>query len=372
MARRRLICAATVIYKAERCIHLDAIAFDWIVIFFVVSTQRAMPRLCGAGVIPFSVNEHGDVLFLLAKERYVANWRGSSRWSGFEGGAKSGEGVVENAVREFYEESISAFDDGGTACLSEQFENGDYAMRVNVITGQLCQSHSTQTLHVTFVKQFPYLPALPGIFNTKRNELIALQQCSETLNKLKRELPEPKYPFLREGSLLSIAGMHYVVCDIVNVSLSQSHRSVMTITLKLRASCVPETAECATSVRLHRITMHVAGMLAISAHTYTSWFNTRRNTEDLLTNTSAPPDSMVIQRTTSGRLDKLYILPEFLEKSCVRYWSYEELKTLMYKQRPFIDEFRPYFIRVLRLVLTRFTNGNDVYSKSDPLTGITT
>lgn len=50
-------------------------------------------RIMGAGVLPVRI-VRGIVQLLLGKERYVSNWRGSHKWSGFEGGRKPGEDWV--------------------------------------------------------------------------------------------------------------------------------------------------------------------------------------------------------------------------------------------------------------------------------------
>lgn len=64
-------------------------------------------RIMGAGVLPVRI-VRGTVQLLLGKERYVSNWRGSHKWSGFEGGRKPGEDIESTAAREFIEESISS------------------------------------------------------------------------------------------------------------------------------------------------------------------------------------------------------------------------------------------------------------------------
>jgi|MDTE01.2.fsa_nt_gb hypothetical protein len=64
-------------------------------------------RIMGAGILPVRV-VRDKLQVLLGKERYIPNWRGSHKWSGFEGGRKPGEEIEYNAAREFIEESISS------------------------------------------------------------------------------------------------------------------------------------------------------------------------------------------------------------------------------------------------------------------------
>ena len=44
-------------------------------------------KIVGGGVIPVCI-VNGEVKILLGKERYINHWRGSLKWSGFEGGRK--------------------------------------------------------------------------------------------------------------------------------------------------------------------------------------------------------------------------------------------------------------------------------------------
>lgn len=60
----------------------------------------------GAGVIPVSRDPNGEYHLFLGRERYQPSFRGSCRWSGFEGSRKEGESAVETASREFQEESL--------------------------------------------------------------------------------------------------------------------------------------------------------------------------------------------------------------------------------------------------------------------------
>ena len=50
----------------------------------------------GSGIIPISIDETGNMYILLAKEKYSPSWKGSNRWSGFEGGKKNLEIILES------------------------------------------------------------------------------------------------------------------------------------------------------------------------------------------------------------------------------------------------------------------------------------
>ena len=60
----------------------------------------------GAGIVPVSQDENGEYRFLLGRERFLPQWKGSCRWSGFEGARKGDESMRVAAAREFAEESL--------------------------------------------------------------------------------------------------------------------------------------------------------------------------------------------------------------------------------------------------------------------------
>jgi predicted NUDIX family NTP pyrophosphohydrolase len=60
----------------------------------------------GAGVLPYAIDEHGEIHVLLGRERFVSSWKGSCTWSGFEGSKKDNETIANTAIREFVEESL--------------------------------------------------------------------------------------------------------------------------------------------------------------------------------------------------------------------------------------------------------------------------
>lgn len=297
-------------------------------------------------MLPFVVTDAGEVLFVLAKERYVPHWRGSSRWSGFEGGTKSGEGAVENAVREFCEESICIFD-CARHHLSKELEGKDYSMRVNIVTEQR-KVAPLPSLHATFVKRFEYVRNLPERFEARRKDLMALQQASESLDALTRALPEGRYPFVREGCQLWVGGDAFLVHEVADVSLEDG---VFKAAFRLRPPGEP-----AATVKKKRVTMIVGGNgpLYASAQAYTAWFHGRARAEAMLRDTAPPPSSMSIERLPNGHILSLHVLSEFLEKSCIRYWTIDELTSAMRNRAHTSDVFRPYFVLVLRTVLESF------------------
>jgi hypothetical protein len=59
------------------------------------------------GVLPYSINEKGNIVFLLGKERYEKDWNDSLLWSGFGGKLEdTDESIIHGIAREAYEESM--------------------------------------------------------------------------------------------------------------------------------------------------------------------------------------------------------------------------------------------------------------------------
>lgn len=302
-----------------------------------------MNRLCGAGVIPFCQHE-GKVLFLLAKERYVPHWRGSSRWSGFEGGVKPEEDVVENAVREFCEESICVMNvDAGT--LRDQIKNNEYAMRVNIITESRKLSCPLPSLHATFVKEFRYDSDIPRQFEERRKDLMALQQVSESLDMFTRSLPDSAYPFLRESHSVDMPDGRFIVHEILSVSL-ESNVFIARLLLK--------HAETGRE-RTKTIAVHISERNVAATRAYKTWFDFRSRCEKMLKVTHAPDASYSVVRNPNGTIKTLHVFSEFLEKSCVRYWEFDELSECLRNRPQSSEVFRPYFVLVIRTVLDNFS-----------------
>ena len=101
-------------------------------------------NLIGAGIVPFQVTDDNNVVFFLAREKHVRQWRGSLKWSGFEGGARAGETPIETADREFYEETLGA---QRSSSLCSDLRRRDYAL-------EIITSHPNQQQYVTYVKRF--------------------------------------------------------------------------------------------------------------------------------------------------------------------------------------------------------------------------
>lgn len=133
----------------------------------------------GAGIIPISVDSNGKCHFLLAKERYNPAWKGSNRWSGFEGGRKSSEQFLETALREFNEESLGSIVKKET--LKDIIEKNQYVIKLVV---NIQQASQISKYHITYLFQVPWNNNYIENFNYKRNKLLDIQCCGKSLNYL--------------------------------------------------------------------------------------------------------------------------------------------------------------------------------------------
>ena len=87
--------------------------------------------LCGAGILPFCISEKGELLFILGKEQSVQNWKGSERWSAFEGGTKNNENSIQNATREFEEETLNCLTSKSTDVLESELRDESFAAKLS-------------------------------------------------------------------------------------------------------------------------------------------------------------------------------------------------------------------------------------------------
>lgn len=126
----------------------------------------------GAGVIPVSVDPSGRVCFLLGRERFIPKYKGSCRWSGFEGGRKENETVYQCAQREYQEESLGVMpplpEEGGTR-LDEE------VMRIVIRFAS-----DVERVHCTYLLFVPWEEDAPDRFLSRRHRLedvdFAMQQ----------------------------------------------------------------------------------------------------------------------------------------------------------------------------------------------------
>ena len=113
----------------------------------------------GAGVVPVAYDTQGTPHVLLGRERFTQQYKGSCRWSGFEGTRKHGEGVYDTALRESYEESLG--------CIGNLLCDRCTRLVMNVTFPSKCARY-----HVTYMMfMSEYEETLPERFSSRRRAL---------------------------------------------------------------------------------------------------------------------------------------------------------------------------------------------------------
>ena len=128
--------------------------------------NRIACHFIGAGVIPVSTHPvTRERLVLLAREGKHQNYRGSLKWSGFEGGRRPNETVHETAMREWREESLG--------CVPGVHDAG--ALCEIVINVKDTLDGAVEKYHVTQVHEVRYAD-YPARFASERRALLALEE----------------------------------------------------------------------------------------------------------------------------------------------------------------------------------------------------
>lgn len=303
----------------------------------------ANTRVSGAGVMPFMLSETGELFFLLGREKYQAGWRGSSRWSAFEGGAHGGESCTDTAVREFVEESMGCLTEGTGQELKSKLLDRNYNMSVAIRTPSQGGS-----VHVTYVKKFDWNPGVADTFACSRRHLTLFQQLWSVVRLLRESIPH-RYPYFRSGDTLTISGEVYTVDDVSEVKYESNVLSML-----LHRRCLD-----GKEVGVYRLS-YSTGCNGDKDHfssLYTRLYRVRKELTDYIdtANHCIPKHAFDVARTPTGMIHSIKINTDFMEKSTVRLWSFSELKEVL-KNKSFIeDSFRPYFTIVLDKVIKQFS-----------------
>ena len=373
-------------------------------------SKRKASRLCGAGILPFCVPEDGgEILFLLGRETYVPGWRGSNRWSAFEGGSKGGEACVQCAAREFVEETCDLFCTG-RADLERELKRGDYALRISIKNSGIADNE-----HITYLKQFSHasFSSAKAAFEARQAWLKSLLEASDTLRSYERTAPH-RYPFLMEGEAILIDRRlcTIVECDCSVVECSGYERlkggsngaAGREIAEPPCGESRPEQTEAAPTERLLRIVWSMAekgerekveedvtrrregeqqktkviywrmdpglpGSTAAGLHL--KWFRARKEATRLLTSPEEAHrrvEGAVVKTewtgtSTSRLVSRVFMNKDFLEKDTIEIYTHSQLQRMCL--RPAASNFRPYFMLVLEAALPEFTRREAYTSSSD-------
>lgn len=296
--------------------------------------------LCGAGILPFCISKEGELLFILGKEQIVQNWRGSERWSAFEGGTKNNETSIENAVREFEEETLSCLTDKSRDVIEWELKHDLFAAKLSLSI----QNMNSKKIHVTYVKEFDYIEDLEVIFIEKLNFLKSMMDLQSKFDRITfKNLNLNIHPFHKIGDVIYIQSQE---CKIIDIDCDYDSK-FFTINLALEEQEQRQKKLYLSST--HEMTLH--------AKEYVNWYKIQQTIKNNIKRINSMTKEISYKLDEEGNVVEFKVNPDFMEKSIIKYWSVEDLKKVVSNNGIYENEaFRPYFMYVLKETLNLFGN----------------
>jgi len=292
-------------------------------------------RYCmGAGVIPISTDESGRSRVLLGRERWIPQWRGSCRWSGFEGSRKSSEDVVTLAVREFLEESLGVVDVVPDCDVSHRFPILACRLRARLfwrrIVLKIEHDRRPERYHCTYVVPVPWDPIVPERFH-------ALRLRVEQLDRVVQEFHYTRPKCL--GDTVEHIG------DIAR----HDDGSVTAYKLTSTSPCILRAPWSIVNGDVALVS--VTFLPGPDASMLLAWADTRERLQRALLR---HPCVRTTRDERWNRIQDVCIQRDFLEKDQVRWWTTDDLSAVIAGRGQLGPErFRPYFLPVLQTVLAQ-------------------
>lgn len=303
-------------------------------------------QMIGAGILPVATDINGNIHFLLGKERYIHHWKGSMRWSGFEGGRKPHESIEETAAREFFEESMGVVPLGKYGEYQSQEEVCDM-LRQNKFVCKLILCIRTdpdlplqknERLHVTYLVETKFSKEYPIVFNAKRMNCLSLQQKIVNMQKMKEYFQEYNMP---------IDNIHWAGANVKQVT-----EIIFVNETEYKLKYIDDEHN------LNTIRIHASFLITL----YFNWFQSKSDVlKDILDIVSKNKKIIDI----SEDILETKCNEDYLEKECINWWSIESLYQVLKNGGSFEKEqFRAYFLPVL----WRYLNEVTLYKKKDGVT----
>lgn len=293
-------------------------------------------HIAGGGILPVSIFNN-QVKILLGKERYINHWRGSLKWSGFEGGRKVSETINDTACREFIEESLSALEltneSENTIPYKEQIQkiinDKEYFMRIILCINHENGGHIDKRYHVTYVLEVPFQMECIERFNNTRKKLIDLHYRLTQFQKIYEQLSEHEYPIIMKNDVIH----GNVVKAISKVRLQDDQITIL---------YMDDDGE----KQIHETCSEAQKETAI---TYTKWWCAREQLHKDVAYFKYLKNSVHIKYDLLGLFEDATINDEYLEKQHIQWWDIADLKDVIknggYTKNDF---FRAYFLPVLQ------------------------
>ena len=273
----------------------------------------------GAGILPVAILPDGSLRVLLGRERFSPQWKGSCRWSGFEGSRKERERVEETALREFTEESMGIVpDDIPSMILNKEFW---FRIVLNIVSDRRVERY-----HATYVVIINWDPDLPKKFEKRR---LQVEHIDRTAQEWRHARP-PSF------------GTHMVGPIRTTELQSTVWRTAMHSPCILCSPWVPDPDDNT----LVKATMNDAEV--------SEWNSMRNRLERCLID---HPAVQVERDPHWGLLQDVTIVKDHLEKDQIRWWTPNELEEVLNgRGQTGSDRFRPYFLPVLQVFLNNIAS----------------
>jgi hypothetical protein len=273
----------------------------------------------GAGIIPISEDENNNYYVLLAKETFNPSWKQSNRWSGFEGGRKGMETILETAIREFKEESLEVIKFPNS--IEDILIWKQYNLRLVI---NIQQERSFTRYHSTYVLKVPWQPECVLMFDHIKEKLLNIQECGSILQKLSNEIVEYKINDEVEFG---------VIKGITNVE--KIDESTMKITILVKNKDILEKKEIVTELYKPLLL----------------WQYARQTITFIVGNFTH--NAMETKKDCNNLIYQIHVRDDYLEKEKMQWWDIESLKQVVMNGGHYESEyFKPYFMPVLQGLLS--------------------
>ena len=341
----------------------------------------------GAGVIPMCIGEGGEPMLLLGRERFLPQWKGSCRWSGWEGSRKDAETLEQTAVREFNEESLGVVLPAHE--MTERIQNGEYWIRVVL---RIMNDKKVERYHTTYVFLMPYDPRIAERFLHLRDRVERIERLADDFERL-----FPTFAY-KSDILMEIGDVdvddEWVVlhrapvedacnlcpeCQLARDTWSELDEEVAVQDVEDAIADVEK--EAVSTVCTHAGEdegEEVEGVLDLfrcrlswtageegrqtmtfpAEHPYAvrlkAWKEVRAKLEQSLI---VHECVHVCRGPLSGHIQHVSVCTDFLEKDQMRWWPVSDLRRVM-DMRGYLGHecFRPYFLPVMQTILHEVSN----------------